>query len=248
MTACDRVETRTLTERCTVEMVAEDGRASVRPVLAARFNAVTGVLLLIVTKEVSGEMRAFDTYDEAEATVKEKSPDVVHDILMTPFAIALYPLDASARRGLPELLHARGLERREQVSTGRVSAEGRPLGRQGTSRHLWPGLTRFLSVEEAPPRQRHNYSDGEAVFDLYDVIDDAAQLLDCESLSLRAWTEAGGKREAREAADEIIDHAVGDSWGAFCAQPIPAMTFTRCRRRIWCRRPNLNPNHNTPCL
>lgn len=197
LAACEGTQTRTLTERRnvrTVEMVAEDAQANVRPVLSGRFNAVTGVLSLQVVKEVSGEVRAFDVYDEAEVTVTEKPPDVVHDILMTPFAIALYPLDASARRGLPQLFHAKELERQEQVSTGRISAEGHPLGRQGVTRQPWTGLTVSLSVEEAPPRQKQNDRDGEAAFALPEAIDDAGQLLDRESLSLRAWTEAGGRK------------------------------------------------------
>lgn len=102
-------------------MVAEGGRASVRPVLVARFNAVTGALSLIVTKEMSSEMRVFDSYDEPEVTVTKKPPDVVRDILITLFSIALSLLDASARRGLPKLFHARDLERR-----GRAVGTERP--------------------------------------------------------------------------------------------------------------------------
>ncbi|MGE5517066.1 MAG: caspase family protein [Bacteroidota bacterium] len=197
LAACEGTQTRTLTERRnvrTVERVAEDAQASVRPVMAAHFNAVTGAMTVGVVKEVAGELRRYDIYDEAEITVKEKQPDLVHDVISLPFAVALAPLDASARRELPTLFQSRELERKEKVATGRIGVEGAPLGKQGVTRQPWPGLTVFLSIEEAPPRQKANDADGEAVFDLYDAIDTAAQLLDRESLSLRLWTEAGGKK------------------------------------------------------
>lgn len=197
LAACEGTQTRTLTERRnvrTVERVAEDAQASVRPVLTARFNAATGTLTTTVAKEISGELRAFDLYDEANITVKEKHPDLVHDVISLPFAVVLAPLDNSARRELPNLFQPRELERKENVATGRVSAEGRPLGKPGVTRLPWPGLTVSLSIEEAAPRQRRNDTDGEAGFDLSDAIDSADQLLNRESLSLRLWTEAGGKK------------------------------------------------------
>lgn len=197
LAGCEGTQTRTLTERRnvrSVERVADDAQAVVRPVLASRFNVATGALTLSVTRELSGELRRYDTYDEAQITVKEKQPDLVQDVISLPFAVALAPLDASARRELPNLFQARELERKEKVVTGRVSAEGTPLGKQGVTRRPWGGLTLALSVEEAPPRHKTNDTDGEAVFDLTDAIDTASQLLDRESLALRAWTEAGGKK------------------------------------------------------
>lgn len=198
LAACEGAQTRTLVERRnvrTIEMVAEDARASVRPVLAARFNAATGALTVGMAKEISGELRAFDTYDEASITVKEHNRSPISETILLPFAVALSPLDASARRFLTdEVYRPKEQERKESVSTGRISAEGKPLGKQGVTRLPWPGLTVFLSIEEGPPRHKLNDADGEAVFDLYDSIDTAAQLLDRESLSLRLWAEAGGKK------------------------------------------------------
>lgn len=197
LAACEGTQTRTLTERRnvrTVERVAEDGQASTRPVLSARFNAVTGALSASVMKEVSGELRRYELYDEAEVTVKEKLPDPVHDAISLPFAVVLAPLDNSARRELTTLFQSRELERKEKVSTGRVSAQGVPLGKPGVTRLPWTGVAVFLSVEEGAPRQRQNDVDGEVVFELYDDIDTAAQLLDRESLSLRLWAEVGGKK------------------------------------------------------
>lgn len=92
LAACEGTQTRTLTERRnvrTVERVAEDAQASVRPVLSTRFNAATGALTATVAKEISGELRAFDLYDEANITVKEKHPDLVHDVISLPFAVVL---------------------------------------------------------------------------------------------------------------------------------------------------------------
>lgn len=197
LAACSGTQTRTLTERRnvrTIERVAEDAQASVRPVLAPRFNAATGALSLRVVKEVAGEVRQYEMFDEAAITVKERHPDLVSDAISLPFAVVLAPLDNSARRELPNLFQPRELERQEKVATGRISAEGKPLGKQGVTRQPWTGLTVSLSVEEAPPRQKRNDADGEAVFDLTEAIDSAAQLLDRESVSLRAWTEAGGKK------------------------------------------------------
>lgn len=197
LAACEGVATRTLVERRnvrTVEKVAEDPQASVQPVLSGRFNAVTGALKLSVVKEVSGELRQYEIYDEAAITVKEKRADPVHDVITMPFALALAPLDRSARQELGGLFQARELERQEQITTGRISAEGRLLGKQGVSRNPWPGVAVSLSVEDGAPRQRRSDADGEVVFDLYDAIDKAEQLLDHESLSLRAWASADGKR------------------------------------------------------
>ncbi|WP_156612612.1 caspase family protein [Paramagnetospirillum marisnigri] len=196
--SCGGVSTSTNVEKRnlrTVELVPEAKARSVRPLLGGRYDAARGILALSAVREFSGELHQYESYDEATVKVKSKDPNPVGFLLGGPaaaLAIVLSPFDEKLRKTTTEALAGAELGRKENV-VARTSGEGRPLGRDGSSRAPWADARVAVLVEDAPSVEVVADADGNLAVNLYELVDRPALLLDRESLHVRARVMLDGR-------------------------------------------------------
>ncbi|BAE50526.1 hypothetical protein amb1722 [Paramagnetospirillum magneticum AMB-1] len=180
-----------------VELVPVAKARSTRALLGGRYEAPRGILTLAVAKELDGELHQFESYDEATVQVKSKAPDPVKFLLTGPFAAlsaVLAPQDTGQiLQDSKEALVGSELGRRENV-VARTGGEGKPLGRQGTSRIPWGGARIQVGLEDAPPREVTADADGNLNVALYELVSDPGTLQNRDSILVRAAVSLNGAR------------------------------------------------------
>lgn len=199
LAGCGQVTTSTTVEKRnlrTLEMVPEAKARSVRPVLKARFDAQRGVVVVAAAKELAGELHAFEAYDQATVTVKSRQPELVGfavaNVALFGLPLALATVDEKAREDVHKSVTSKELSRDEKVLV-RLDDTGNALGRDGITVKPWPQATITYALEEATAATATTDAAGAAELRVLRLVDEAAQMLDRDSLAFRAQVTLNGE-------------------------------------------------------
>lgn len=199
LTGCGQVTTSTSVEKRnlrTLDLVSEANARSVRPVLKARYDSERGVVVLTAAKELSGELYQYEAYDEATVTVKNRQPELlgyaVANVALFGLPLALAAVDDHARDDVKKAVTSTEISRGEKVAY-RIDDSGRPLGRDGVTLKAWPQAQITYALEEAAPVTAAANAEGNLEVRALALVDEAAQMLDRDSLSLRARVTLNGQ-------------------------------------------------------
>lgn len=223
LSGCGQITTNTSVEKRnvrTLEFVPEDKARSVRPRLATHYDPARGVIVMAASKEVVGELYAFEAYDEATITVKNKQPELVGyavaNVALFGLPLALAVVDDKARADAKRSVVGQEISRGEQVAY-RVDDTGTPLGRDGTTVMPWASAVVTYALEDGTAATATTDRTGTAEVRAVTLVDEAALLLDRDSLALRAKVTLGrdtveqslylGPREVASMRDHVAGAA-----------------------------------------
>jgi len=199
LSGCGQVTTSTSVEKRnarTLELVPEDKARSIRPRLTAQYDSTRGVIVMNAAKEIAGQLHAFEAYDQATITVKSKQPEIVSyaiaNVFLFGLPLALAVVDDKAREDAKTSLTGREISRGEKVAY-RVDQAGVSTGRDGVTVTAWHGASVAYALEDGQAATALTDSAGTLEVRTVSLVDEAALLLDRDSLAFRAKLTLGSE-------------------------------------------------------